>query len=62
MDIKEIGISTRNWVDSTQDRDYWRFLVNAALNLQFPYAMGLVRTKGRRPRRRWEGNIRIELT
>ena len=23
MDIKEIGINTRNWVDSAQDRDYW---------------------------------------
>ena len=22
LDLKEIGISTRNWVDSTQDRDY----------------------------------------
>ena len=22
MDLKEIGINTRNWVDSTQDRDY----------------------------------------
>ena len=22
--LKEIGISTRNWVDSTQDRNYWR--------------------------------------
>ena len=22
MDIKEIGINTRNWVDSDQDRDY----------------------------------------
>ena len=22
MDLKEIGISTRNWVNSTQDRDY----------------------------------------
>ena len=21
--IKEIGINTRNWVDSAQDRDYW---------------------------------------
>jgi hypothetical protein len=22
MDLKEIGVYTRNWVDSTQDRDY----------------------------------------
>jgi hypothetical protein len=28
MDVKEIDINTRNWVDSTQDRDYWRALVN----------------------------------
>ena len=33
MDLKEMGINTRNWVDSSQDRDYWRALVNAALNL-----------------------------
>ena len=33
IDLKEIGISTRNWVDVAQDRDYWRALVNAALNL-----------------------------
>ena len=24
MNLKETGINTRNWVDSTQDRDYWR--------------------------------------
>jgi hypothetical protein len=28
IDLKEIGINTRNWVDLTQDRDYWRTLVN----------------------------------
>ena len=33
MDIKEIGINTRNLVDSAQDRDYWRALVNAALDI-----------------------------
>ena len=27
--LKGIGINTRNGVDSTQDRDYWRVLVNA---------------------------------
>ena len=35
MDLKEIGINTRDWVDSFQDRDYWRALVNAELNLGF---------------------------
>ena len=34
VNIKEIGNNTRNWVDSTQDRDYWRTLVNAAMNLR----------------------------
>ena len=33
MDLKEISINTRNWVDSTQDWDYLRALVNAARNL-----------------------------
>jgi hypothetical protein len=36
MDLKEIGVNTRNWIDSAQDRDYWRDLVNAALNLRIP--------------------------
>ena len=34
MDLEEIGINGSNWVDSAQDRDYWRALVNAALNLR----------------------------
>ena len=36
MDLKEIGIKSRKWVDSTQDRDYWRALVNATTNLRVP--------------------------
>ena len=32
MDLKEIGISTRDWVDSTLDMNYWRALVNAPLD------------------------------
>jgi hypothetical protein len=34
MDLDEIGIDAGNWVVSAQDRDYWRDLVNAALNLR----------------------------
>ena len=36
MGVKEISINAINWVDSAQDRDYWRALVNAALNLRVP--------------------------
>ena len=36
MDLEEIGINAGSWVDSAQDRHYWRALVNAALNLRVP--------------------------
>ena len=36
MDLKIIDANTRNWVDPAQDRDYWRALVNATLNLRVP--------------------------
>jgi hypothetical protein len=36
MDLKEMCINTRDWVDSAQDRDYRRALVNATLNLRVP--------------------------
>ena len=42
MDLKVIGTNTKNWVDSVQDREYWRALVNAALNFWVPLAMELV--------------------
>ena len=29
MDLKEIDVNIRNSIDSAQDRDYWRALVNA---------------------------------
>ena len=35
MDLKEIGVSTWDWVDSAQARDYWRALVNATLNYYY---------------------------
>ena len=36
MELEEIGISAGNWVDLAQNRDYWKALVNAALNLRVP--------------------------
>ena len=29
MELKEIGINKKNWLDSAENRDYWRALVNA---------------------------------
>ena len=36
MDLKKIGVNMRTWIDSTHDRDYWRALENATLNLRVP--------------------------
>jgi hypothetical protein len=35
-DLEDIGINAGNWVDSAQDRDYWRCLVNTTLKLRVP--------------------------
>ena len=34
IDHKKIDINTRSWVDSTKNRNYWRALVSAALNVR----------------------------
>ena len=47
MDLEEISINAGNWVDSAQDRNYWRAIVNAALSLRIRKAMELVNRQGR---------------
>ena len=41
MDHEEVGINAGNLVDSGQDKNYWRALVNAAFNLRVPHVMDL---------------------
>ena len=36
MDLKEIGNNTWNWIDSAQDRNYWKAFVNVTLNFRVP--------------------------
>ena len=42
MDLEEIVSNVGNWIDLTQDRDYWRALVNAVLILRVSQSMVLV--------------------
>jgi hypothetical protein len=34
MDLREVGWGGVDWIDLAQDRDMWRALVNAAMNLR----------------------------
>ena len=45
IDLIEIGINARNWVDSSLDWNYWRDFGNSALNLWVSHAMELVNVK-----------------
>ena len=41
IDLKKIGVNTRNWIDLPQDRGYWKGFVNVTLNLRVSQAMAL---------------------
>jgi len=36
MDLQEVGCGYMDWIGLTQDRDRWRTLVSAVMNLQVP--------------------------
>jgi hypothetical protein len=36
MNIQEVGREDINWTELAQDRDRWRALVNAVMNLRVP--------------------------
>jgi hypothetical protein len=36
MDLQEVGWDGVAWIDMTQDRDRWRALVSAVMNLRVP--------------------------
>jgi hypothetical protein len=36
MDLRQIACDGGDWIDLAQNRDQWRALVNAVMNLRFP--------------------------
>jgi hypothetical protein len=40
MDLREIGWDGGDWIDLAQDRDQWRALVRAVMNLRVPKNVG----------------------
>jgi len=40
IDLQEVGSNVMDWIDVAEDRDRWRTLVNAVMNLRVPWSAG----------------------
>ena len=40
IDLQEMGFVDMDWIELAQERDRWRALVTAVMNLRVPYYVG----------------------